>query len=141
MAGDDDVVFAAVLDDEPDVYAALVELRDAAWSTVDPTLLGLCEMRVAMLLGVAAGGDDRTLADLARWPTSDRFGERERACLAFCEQFVIDVAGMPDEIALAVADLLGPQGLRDFVAALLVVEQRVRLGVAWERLRLVQVTA
>jgi alkylhydroperoxidase family enzyme len=74
------------------------------------------------------------VADLASWPTSPRFGPKERACLAYCEQFVIDVAGLGDELALAVAEHLGPQGLADFTAALLVLEQRQRLRLAWERL-------
>jgi hypothetical protein len=44
------------------------------------------------------------------------------------------VAGLGDELALAVAEHLGPQGLADFTAALLVLEQRQRLRLAWERL-------
>ena len=51
-----------------------------------------------------------------------------------CEQLVIDVAGMSDEVALAAAGELGPQTFRDFVTALLVLEQRQRLRLAWERL-------
>jgi alkylhydroperoxidase family enzyme len=139
-------VLDAVLSDRPGVAAHLAELERAAWSAVDPVLLELCRLRIAMLLGcpdemeartdvaIAAGLDEAVLADLASWPTSARFGSRERACLAFCEQFVIDVAGSSDELALAVADHLGPQGLAEFTAALLVMEQRQRLRLAWERL-------
>ena len=83
---------------------------------------------------VAAGLDEATIVDLPAWPTSERFGRRERACLAFCEQFVIDVAGMDDELAFAVSDELGLQAFRDFVGALLVVEQRQRLRLTYERL-------
>ena len=57
-------------------------------------------------------------------------------CLAFCEQFVIDVANLDDALAAAVADELGADGLVDFTNALLVVEQRQRLRLAWERLGL-----
>ena len=139
-------VLDAVLSDRPALAGQLAELERAAWSAVDPVLLELCRVRIAMLLGcadeararseeaIAAGLEEAVLADLSLWPTSPRFGARERACLAFCEQFVIDVAGLDDDLAFAVSEHLGSQGLADFTAALLVVEQRQRLRLAWERL-------
>jgi alkylhydroperoxidase family enzyme len=139
-------VLDAVLSDRPAVASHLADLERAAWSAVDPVLLELCRVRIATLLGctdeaqsrspeaIARGLDDTTVADLPSWPTSPRFGPRERACLAFCEQFVIDVAGMDDDLAFAVADHLGPQGLADLTAALLVMEQRQRLRLGWEHL-------
>ena len=141
-----DEVLATVLADHPDVAAALNDAWRAAWTSVDPVLLELCRLRIAMLLGcgpelaartpeaVAAGLDDERVATLARWPTSSLFGPTERACLAFTEQFVIDVAGLDDDTAGAVRDALGDQGLVDFVSALLVVEQRQRLRLTWQRL-------
>ena len=147
MAGRaDNAVLARVLAEQPDVAGSLDALYEAAWSVVDPVLLELCRLRIATLLGceyerelrtdaaIAAGLDEETIRALPAWPTSERFGDRERACLAFCEQFVIDVAGMDDDIAFAVAEALGPQAFRDFVGALLVVEQRERLRLAFERL-------
>ena len=142
----DQAVLSRVLAEQPDVASSLDALNEAAWSVVDPVLLELCRLRVAKLLGceyeqalrteaaVAAGLDEATIVDLPAWPTSERFGRRERACLAFCEQFVIDVAGMDDELAFAVSDELGLQAFRDFVSALLVVEQRQRLRLTYERL-------
>ena len=142
-------VIDAVLAGTPDVARQLAAADVAAWKAVDPVLLELCRLRVAMLLGceaelqvrtpaaTAAGLDEATIAELSRWPTSDRFGSRERACLAFCEQFVIDVANLDDALAAAVAAELGADGLVDFTNALLVVEQRQRLRLAWERLGLV----
>jgi alkylhydroperoxidase family enzyme len=139
-------VLDAALSDRPLIASHLADLERAAWSVVDPALLELCRVRIAMLLGcsaeaqartgvaIACGLDESMVADLASWPTSPRFGPKERACLAYCEQFVIDVAGLGDELALAVAEHLGPQGLADFTAALLVLEQRQRLRLAWERL-------
>ena len=144
--GADHGVLERALDEQPDVAQSLEMLHDAAWSVVDPVVLELCRLRIAKLLGcefeqglrtdaaAAAGLDEATVADLSAWPTSERFGQRERACLAFCEQFVIDVAGMDDDLAFAVSDELGPQAFRDFVSALLVVEQRQRLRLAYERL-------
>lgn len=140
-----DDVIGAVLAAHPDVATHLGEANTAAWDAVDPVLLELCRVRVAMLLGceteraartpaaTAAGLDEATIAELAQWPTSARYGPRERACLAFTEHFVIDVATLSDDLAADVAAHLGHQGLRDFVSALLVVEQRQRLRLAWER--------
>ena len=139
-------LLTTVLDGEPDIASHYAALDLAAWEVVDPVVLELCRLRIAVLLGcefekhrrsqaaVSAGLDEAKIAELASWPTSARFGPRDRACLAFCEQFVIDVAGMSDGLAIAVAEQLGPQAFRDFVAALLVVEQRQRLRLAWERL-------
>lgn len=109
-------------------------------------LLELCRLRIAMLLGctdelvvrtpaaVNAGLDESVVDVLADWPRSPRFGPIERACLAFTEQFVIDVAGMDDATTNAVRDELGDEGLANFVSALLVVEQRQRLRLTWQRL-------
>ena len=139
-------VIASVLSDHPEVAEHLAEAHEAAWAAVDPVLLELCRLRVATLLGceteraartqaaMEAGLDEATIGELSAWPTSARFGGRERACLALCEQFVIDVASVDDQLARSVADHLGPEGLRSFVTALLVVEQRQRLRLAWERL-------
>ena len=132
-------VISRVLAGHDDLVGALADVHDAARAAVDPGLLERCELRIAMLLGAPAeaAADASLPTDLASWPTAERFDERDRACLAFCEQFVIDVAALDDELARAVADHLGPQGLADLTAALLVVEQRLRLRLAWERLGLV----
>ena len=142
----DDDLFATVLHAHPDVLRSLDALREASWATVDPVVLELCRLRVAQLLGcdhelrsrtpraVAAGLDEAKIAELASWPSSPHFSEWERTCLALCEQFLVDVSGIDDELALAIGDRLGAQGLRDLLTALLVVEQRQRLRLAWERL-------
>ena len=141
-----DEVFASVLDGQPDVRDALDAVSQAAWASVDPVLLELCRLRMAMLFScpaelawrtpaaVAAGLEEERIEALAQWPTSQRFGPRERACLAFAEQFVIDVAGLDDAVAGAVIEHLGEEGLADFASALLVVEQRLRLRLTWQRL-------
>ena len=80
------------------------------------------------------GVDPALLDAIDTWYVDDRFGDIERACLAFTEQHVIDVASLPDEVAGAVRAHLGDEGLSNFVSALLVVEQRIRLRLAWDRL-------
>ena len=82
----------------------------------------------------AAGLDEATIEELRSWPSSARFGSRERACLALCEQSLIDVGNVTSEQTEAVAAELGVQGLADFVSGLLVVEQRQRLRLVWEQL-------
>jgi alkylhydroperoxidase family enzyme len=130
-------VLDLVLADLPDVRQQLELAHDEACATVAADLLEPCRARIAMLLGCRdelEGLDADALAALAGWPTSDRFDERQRACLALTEQFVIDVASTDDELVAAVRDHLGDVGLLDFVSALLVVEQRQRLRLTWERI-------
>jgi len=135
-----------VLAPMPDVRESLESAWDAAWSSVDPVLLELCRLRIATLLDCDAEGrtrtpiaaahglDDERIAQLAEWMTSPSFGDAERACLAFAEQFTIDVAALDDATVGAVRDHLGEQGVVDFVNALLVVEQRQRLRLVWQQL-------
>ena len=111
-----------------DAATHLDAAHDAAWRATDPSLLALCRSRTVELLGadpsaidpppVAVSPDDvdSTLAD---------------AAIAFTEQYLIDVASMTDELVATLREVLGDQGLVDFVNALLVVEQRIRLQLAW----------
>ena len=137
-------VIERVLAGRPDIVEHLAAAHDAAWDAVDRRLLELCRLRVAMLLGCAAelatrtpgaGVDQPTVEELSAWPTSPRFDERDRACLAFCEQFVLDVASMEDRLADDVRRVLGADGLVDLTSALLVIEQRQRMRLTWERIR------
>jgi hypothetical protein len=127
----------------PDVRAALNDAWDAAWSSVDPCLLELCRLQIAALLrcptelgqrtpaALAAGFDERKAVALDDAFRSPLFTARERACLAYTDAFVMDVASLSDELAARVADHLGHAGLVDFTSALLVLEQRQRLALAW----------
>ena len=132
----------AALSEFPDVISELRRVNQAAWEAVDPVLLELCRLRVAMLLGCAAELADRTadtgvpestIAELGNWPLSAMFDSRSRACLAFCEQFVIDVANLSNAQASDVREHLGNEGFANFVSALLVIEQRQRLRLAWQQ--------
>lgn len=128
----------SVLADRPDVLEHLSSAHAAAADVVDQRLLDICTARVAMLLGdnpePSAALDGPTLGALPSWPDNPVFSETERTCLAFTEQFVIDVANIPDEVADPVAEVLGPEGFANFVTALLVNEQRIRLRLMWDRL-------
>lgn len=141
MADSEDTaaVLETVLADKADVLEHLTAAHAAAVAAVDPRLLELCAQRIAQLLGSPGGDtpevvDAATLEALAQWPSSDRFSATDRACLAFTEQFVIDVATLDDATAFAVVEVLGEAGFATFVNALLVVEQRQRLHLVWSRL-------
>lgn len=140
-----DEVIEAVLGDgtagHTDVRAELAESFAAAVDATSPRLLELCRLRVATMLGCTAEAsvhadcvDDETVAALASWPSDARFDATDRAALAFTEHFVIDVASLDDTTAAALREHLGDDGLANFVHALLVVEQRIRLRLAWDRL-------
>ncbi len=122
---------------QPELLAVLNELHETAWCATDNQLLDLCRTRMATLLGLEPDApifDPELIAELTDWPTSSRFSTSQRACLAFTEQFVIDVASISDEQVEAVAVELGDDGLVDFVNSLLVVEQRQRMHLMWKRL-------
>jgi alkylhydroperoxidase family enzyme len=118
----------------PDVMTALSDLVAAAWESTDPVVLELARLRIAKLLGSPgqlarrnagareAGLTEAKVADLAAWPTSPLFTERERACLSLTEQFVVDANGVTDDQVAQVTEHLGPAGCYAFVEAVSVLE-------------------
>jgi hypothetical protein len=120
-----DAILEQHLGAHPDVLEQLNLARDAAWSVTDNRLLGLCEQRIREILGVA---DE---SQLANWWADASLSKAEKACLAFTEEYMIDVASLSDESAASVRNELGDQAMVDFVSALLVVEQRQRIALAW----------
>jgi alkylhydroperoxidase family enzyme len=134
-------LIARVLADQPDVVAALDEAHQAAWSATDARLLEMCRIRAAQLIGCTAEAEARmpgvevsaaVLDALPSWPSSSLFDDVDRAVLAWCEMFVIDVASMTDELVAPLRAHLGDAGLVDLTNALLVIEQRQRLRCTWE---------
>ncbi len=126
-----------------DVREQLRAARDAAWAATSPRLLELCRVRIAMLLGCDAETeartpgtevDDELIRSVAAWPTDRGFSAADRACLAFTEHYVMDVASLTDQAVTDVREHLGDEGVQNFVSALLIVEQRIRLRLAWDRL-------
>jgi len=133
------------LAEHADVATELALLHSAVWETLDPLLLDLARRQIASILGCKPEEDQHSLTareaglhqemidDVPHWHRSRHFDERHRACLAFVEQFVMDVASVSDAQARVVAHHLGPRGLVDFAAAVLVLEQRLRLKLTWDR--------
>ncbi len=141
-----DRVIASVLADRPDVAAALEEARQAAWAAADRRRLELARIRIAQLLGCDSelavstpdvDLDGATASTVAGWPSAEGLDDLDRAVLAYCEQWVVDVASMTDDLVAPLRDALGDDGLSTFTNAVMVVEQRMRLRQTWERLGLI----
>ncbi len=120
-----------LLDLRPNLAADHYGILEEVWNgSVDPTLLELCRLRTASLLGATTAQNERTPAAVAAglgfrpvealpaWPSDERFTDTERACLSYAEQFVIDVHGITTEQTEAVASGLGPPGMITFTTAL-----------------------
>lgn len=120
-----DAILEKHLAAHPDVLEQLNLARDAAWQVVDNRLLELCEQRIREILGVAES------TQLANWYGDSSLSSAEKACLAFTEEYMIDVASLTDATAAAVCRALGDQAMVDFVSALLVIEQRQRIALTW----------
>jgi len=116
----------------PEIYADYCTFLSHCWSRsqIDPTVLDLCSVRVAQLMGCAPDGevrdgaatDARKISALSAWPTSPIFTPCERACLNFAEQFVMDPHGISDAQAADVSAHLGPAGLVGLTEALALFE-------------------
>ena len=120
-----DAILEAHLSSHPEVLEQLNLARDAAWQSTDQRLLGLCEQRIREILGVAEP------TQLANWYADSSLSSAEKACLAFTEEYMIDVANLTDDTAAKVREQLGDQAMVDFVSSLLVVEQRQRIALTW----------
>jgi alkylhydroperoxidase family enzyme len=121
--------------DDSDARVALDAAFGAAWKATDVELLSICRDRVAMLLGHAGVLEEMSADEqksLSAWSASDAFTERERAALDFTEQYIVDVASMSNDQANALREHLGDEGLVSFVNAILVIEQRMTLELAFD---------
>ena len=141
MESSTDEFFRNVLGERRAVADQLANIHGLAWEVVDPALLDLCRIRVAMLLDypseletLKSNLSSKKVAALSQWSSSNLFNEREKSCLRFTEEFIVDVSSVPDHSALSVRDHLGDEGFVNFVNALLVVEQRIRLQIVWGKL-------
>ncbi|MEO8692296.1 MAG: hypothetical protein ABI658_02205 [Acidimicrobiales bacterium] len=100
-------------------------LDEQIWDgRLDPALLELCRVRIAMLhrcgpqLALQRADIGAKRAAIAQWPTSPLFSATERAVLRFTEQYVIDAQGVSDaDAAGVVGGLSGPE-IADFTVAI-----------------------
>lgn len=101
----------------PEVLAALAVAATSVRRSCDGTLLELARRRIAAVFGNQAEASapswgevtDAQIADLAIWPDSAAFDDRQRAALAYTEQFVIDVTGVLAGPLASSAGVLGAE--------------------------------
>jgi alkylhydroperoxidase family enzyme len=121
----------------PEAFDAFAVVMASARASVDPDLYALARARIATLLGIAAGDVRPELAEKLRalpsWPKSPLFTERERACLAFAEQFVLDVSAVTAEQRAELAAALGG-GTAAFVQTLYAIDFELRVRAAFTQL-------
>ena len=108
MARSTSQFFDEVLGERAGVKKELANVHDLAWDVVDKALLSLCKLRIAMILGCDEEVEsarqylDLSKADaIAQWSSSNFFTGREKSCLRFTEEFIIDVSSIPDASAVA----------------------------------------
>ena len=126
-----------------DYYKLFMEDYNKSIGRGDPVLIELCRLRIAQLVesrfdlalryspAVRAGLTDDKTAALPRYPTSEEFTERERICLEFTEQFVIQSSAISDEDVARVMTVLTPEEFIYLCKALSVMDQFARASSAF----------
>lgn len=114
----------------PDAARALDRALDSAYAACPDGLLDHCRARVQTLLGGQVTADDPRLQAVADYARSDLFNATERLAVEFAEQYVIDVANMPDDLVAALHKRLGTEGLYAFAMGLYAIDQAERLAVS-----------
>lgn len=121
----------------PEVRDVITTLHGELWGALDPEILELCRLRIAGLQrdereasrpAPGAPVSPEKAAAVGGWPDSPLFSDAERACLAFTEQFVGDVAGITQGDFDALLAHFSPGEVQAFVSALLALDQHQRLA-------------
>jgi hypothetical protein len=111
----------ALFDLKPGPYRLVRDTLTVLWTTTDPSLLDLARLRLAQLMGTRAelaGVDTELLTELERWDSSPRFTERDRAALAYAEQYHYDHKGLTDGLKRELARHLSRREVVNFIWAL-----------------------
>jgi alkylhydroperoxidase family enzyme len=132
---------AMIADEHPEAFVAYAAYVDEVWSAPDlpAGTLELCRLRMAQLLGAVAemgwrlGSVPPTfeskVARLSLWPTDPSFSALDRACLAFAEQFLMDVQALDDATCEAVSTRVGDAGLTTLAIGVGLAEGLIRAAV------------
>jgi hypothetical protein len=130
----------------PELDALLQAYLAETWRSGDPVVLELCRLRIATLHGdaaqrrlrhagaVEAGLTEEMVAALPDHHRAVCFSEHQRRCIAYAEQYVIDVHGLTDAAAEGVKAAMSDADFVAFTVALGLFDGvgrlRLALGVA-----------
>jgi alkylhydroperoxidase family enzyme len=121
-----------------DYYQLFMQDYNRSIERVDPVLIELCRLSMARLLAskldlslrygpaAEAGLTEEKLRELPSYYKSPQFTERERRCISFAEQFVLQSSEISDEDVKRVQEVLEPEQFIYFVKALSVMDQLQR---------------
>jgi alkylhydroperoxidase family enzyme len=116
----------------PSQQQGLARFSAGIWTQpyIPATTLELCRLRIARLLqcapellhrqpeAVAMGLSEQKIARLQHYGDDPQFSQAERACLEFTEVYCQDPQAITDDLAAAVVDHYGDEGLVLLVQAL-----------------------
>ena len=128
----------------PEAYDAYRRLDDAIWDPdlVDPSLLELCRLRIAQLVGCdaelavrhdearATGLTEAKIDELRQWPTSSHYSDGDRVVLNFAEKFVIDASSVDDDDCAALRAHLSDPAIAALTTAVALFDAMARFQVA-----------
>jgi hypothetical protein len=114
----------------PEAARALDDALEQAHAACPDGLLELCGARVRTLMGGQVTSNDPRVLVVADYARSGLFSDTERLAVQFAEQYVFDVANMPDDLVAALRERLGTEGLYAFAMGLYAVDQAERLEVS-----------
>ena len=122
----------------PRYYEIFMQDYSRSMERVDPVLIELCRLRMAMVIGseldlslryqpaIAAGLTEDKIRALSGYAKSPLFSDRERCCLDFAELFVIQSSNIGDDEVANVQSVLGAEAFIYFAKALSVMDQLQR---------------
>src|SRR5438132_13796901 len=105
----------------PRLYELFLHEYNKAARRLDPVIFELCRLRMAETFGsdfdlamryqpaLKAGLTEDKIAALSSYYTSPLFSDRERACIAFAEQFAIQSSSITDEDCEKLQEHLTPK--------------------------------
>jgi alkylhydroperoxidase family enzyme len=128
----------------PRLYELFLGEYNKAARRVDPVIFELCRLRMAETFGsdfdlalryrpaLEAGLSEEKIAALSSYFTSPSFSDRERACIAFAEQFAIQSTGITDDDCARLQQHLSPKEFVLLTKALGKVDQLQRCCAAMD---------
>lgn len=103
---------------------------------MDPVDMAIMRVRIALIHGDAVGAQVRTpgaplteerIMALEKWWASDLFSDRERALLAFVEQFAFSVSSMDDATVEALLATDDPLHVHEITNAVWAIDLTTRM--------------